>query len=181
MIQGIVYSKALALGAGVALLAAVSAAGWHLQAAAAAAEERGSDVRQARELRQSIARKAEFDDAHLEAARVRAAGHPVPLAAEGAWQEWTAALGPGWQVSVPEVRIHPACVVRLATARLVAPSVGDWPKVVAAVGEIERRPGFGVLEVELASGGDHHHRTMDTVRLVVAMGARRPAAETASP
>jgi hypothetical protein len=76
---------------------------------------------------------------------------------------------------------HPTYTVSKATARLIAPSVADWPRIVAAVGEIERRPGFGVLEIELASSGDRRRRAMETVRLVVAMSAARPAESPSSP
>jgi hypothetical protein len=175
MIRGVTYARGWALAAGAALAAAGGATAWLMRSSAAASSERSAQVRLAADLGQAIALKSAFDDAHLEEARNRARLHPVPLAGVGAWQAWAEALGAGWQISPPEVRRHASYAVSVAAVRLVAPAVSDWPRVLAAVEETERRPGFGVLEVELKSEGDQRHRSMQSMSLLVAMGARLPA------
>jgi hypothetical protein len=180
MIRGVTYARAWALAAGAALATAGGATAWLVRSSSRATSERVAQVRRADDLGRAIALKGAFDDAHLEEARNRARLHPVPLAVAGAWQGWAKSLGVGWQISRPEVRRHAAYAVSVATVRLVAPAVSDWPRVLAAVRETESRPGFGVLEVELRSEGDQRDRSMQSVSLVVGMGARLPA-EVGSP
>jgi hypothetical protein len=175
MRRGVVFARRWVLIAVVAWAAAAGATFWLVRSSAAATSERAAQFRSADELARAIARKGNFDQAHLDEARKLARLHPVPLAAVGSWRGWTEALGTGWQIAPPVVRQHAAYAVRVATVRLVAPTVGDWPRLLGAVRDTESRPGFAVLEVELQSEGDHQHRSMQTMRLVVGMGERVPA------
>jgi len=181
MVKGVSYSKPWALAALVGILAAASTGVWRAAVGADVARETEAENRRRRERLQAIAHLAPFDDGQLALARRRAHEHPARFAVDGDWDRWAAALGGDWQISPREIIAHPTYTVSKATARLIAPSVADWSRIVAAVGEIERRPGFGVLEIELASSGDRRRRAMETVRLVVAMGAARPADIPPSP
>ncbi len=140
MIRGVTYSRGWAAAAVAALAAAGGATAWLVRSSASAASERAVQVRLAAELGRAIALKGDCDNAHLDEARNRARLHPVPLAAAGAWQAWAEALGTGWQISRPEVRRHAAYAVSVATVRLVAPAVSDWPRLLAAVQQTESRP-----------------------------------------
>jgi len=181
MVKGVAYSKPWALAALVGILVAASAGVWRAAVRTDVTRETDAENRRRRERLQTIAHLAPFDDGQLALARRRAREHPARFAVDADWDRWVAGLGGDWQISPREIVIHPSYTVSKATARLIAPSVGDWSRIVAAVGEIERRPGFGVVEIELASSGDRRRRTMETVRLVVAMAAPRPAENISSP
>jgi hypothetical protein len=52
---------------------------------------------------------------------------------------------------------------------LKSPATTDWPQIVDAVKASESLPGVGIVGFEMKTSGDHEHRSVDFVRVVVAI------------
>jgi hypothetical protein len=62
-----------------------------------------------------------------------------------------------------------------------SPATTDWPDIVDAVKDLEDCPGVRIIEFEMKTSGDRERRSVDLVKIVVAIQTLRSAAIPAIP
>lgn len=172
MTRGVAYSRhALALGSaglGVAwamvlvhhLVAAVRTEHWRR-----AAELEGSLTKQ-------VAARSDYEDSKLDAQRARVGSFRSRLAPGNTWDSLVRLFGKGWTAEPGPSDVREGFSLQAGTFILVSPAASDWPQIVEAVEAAEQRTGVGIASFEMKSSGNAERRTVDLVKIVVAIHAR---------
>jgi hypothetical protein len=170
---GFKYSK-LHIAAAAAGTGAACAAVWlHIVLGGETVEERRRGQDSEGSLTAQIAAKSMYGNARLSALRDEVARSSAQLGGKGSWESLVGRLGNAWACETETVEGMDAYPVRYGTFRLASPAVADWSAIVEAVGNSEAIPGVGIAEIEMKSSGDRTRRSLDLVRIQVAVQTSR--------
>jgi hypothetical protein len=173
MIKGVQYSKALAGGAAASVIAACAMSWRHLELGASIARQRQRAAVAEAKLTSEIAARSMYEGESLEALRDQVGRSRIRLGDAGTWGRLVGQLGDGWAADSGATEDKAGYVIRYGTIRLLAPSIADWPRIVGAVKDSEAMRGVGIAEFEMRTSGDHDRRSLDLVRILVAVHSSR--------
>jgi hypothetical protein len=169
MIVGVAYSKPRA-ALSAAGLAAAFAMAWlqhHITG------ERHERLRQTTDLERNLANKiaamSDFEDRNRDELRAQVDKFRVQLGPEGAWNRLVRQFGKDWTVDAGPRDDMDGYSVQVGTFRLQSPVTSDWSKIVEAVKASEQLPGVGIVGFEMKTSGDREHRSVNFVRVEVAI------------
>ncbi len=172
MIRGVAYSRRLLVAALTAAGTAVALAALHLQLAAQTAERRLGGAALEAALAEKVAKMSDCRDADLLALRARVAEFRGRLGPRDTWERLVRLFGSRW-VPEPGIKADGAGYsVQPGAFLLSAPVPSDWPAIVELVGGAAQVPGVSVAGIEIRSGGDKERRSLDQVRIAVAIHTR---------
>ncbi len=172
MIRGFQYSLSLATLGGAALVA-MSAMTWlHFQLNAENHEQRQRATIAEANLSAQIAAKSMYERENLEALRERVGQLKIRLGTDGTWERVVGQFGPGWNSQLGTKDERGIYSIQYGTLEMVSPSPSDWPRIVEAVKASEAIPGVGIAELEMRASGGLGKRTLDVVRILVAVQTR---------
>jgi hypothetical protein len=173
MIKGVQYSKALAGCAAVSVIAACAMSWRHLELGADIAQQRRRAADAESKLTSEIAGKSMYEGESLDALRDQVGRTRIQLGDAGTWSRLVRQFGDGWSAESGPTEDKGGYEIRYGTIRLLAPSVADWPKIVEAVRDSEAMRGVGIAEFEMRTSGDRDRRSLDLVRILVAVQSSR--------
>jgi hypothetical protein len=173
MIRGIQYSRPLVAAGAVAVVASCTMIWLSLELNAKISEQRRRASSLEASLSGQIAAKSVYESEDLDALRDKVGRFRVRLGSEGTWERLVRQFGDGWTAeSGPKDDKNGYCI-QYGTFKLLSPAVADWPKIIEAVKDSEAIPGVGVAEIEMKSSGGHDRRSLDLVRILVAVQTSR--------
>ncbi len=135
---------------------------------------------QVSEINTQVSARAAFDSASLEALRTRVRDLRGRLGAADTWDRILVQLGKEWTGDLGKREDRGGYSAQEGSLVLRSPTTSDWPDILGAVGELERIPGVGVVGFEMSTSGDRAHRSVDLVRITVALHTARPLAAPTS-
>ena len=172
MIRGVQYSLPLA-AAGAAALVAVGSMMWlRLGLSSEIVEQRRLASVAETSLSSQIAAKSMYERERLEELREQIGRFRVRLGADGTWDSVVSRIGLGWYAEPGTRNERGTYSIQYGTLKLMSPTVADWPRVIEAVGESEAIPGVGIAEIEIKASGVRGQRTLELVRILVAVQTR---------
>jgi hypothetical protein len=177
---GMTYSKPIAATAITTLLAACGIA-WinsALKSDAEGRKRRASD-RDA-SLSAQVVERASYENFSLEALRDEIGRFRVQLGGEGTWENLARMFGERWKAEPGQQEDKDGYSIRFGTLRLSSPETGDWPGIMEAVRKCEATPGVGVTDIEIKTSGNRERRSMDLVRIAVAVETNRLGSKLAN-
>jgi hypothetical protein len=180
MIRGVQYSKPLAAGGAAAVIAASMLIWQHHELSANISEQRRRAEVAESNLESEVAAKSMYESEYLDALRDQMRRSRVQLGDEGTWGRLVRRLGDRWSAEPGQTDEKGGQSTRYGTMRLLSPTVTDWEKIVEAVTNSEETPGVGIAELEMKTSGSRDHRTLDLVRILVAIQTSRTG-ENSSP
>jgi hypothetical protein len=175
---GITYSKPMA-GTAIASLLAALAMAWAYSGLKSDAEGRRRRVsEQDASLASQLAERAPYENSNLEALRAEVGRFKIQLGREGTWDTLAAMVGERWTAEPGQHEDKEGYSIRYGSLSLLAPETGDWPTIVDVVRKCEATPGVEVSGIEIKTSGSRERRSMDLVRLAVAVETNRTIANT---
>ena len=123
-------------------------------------------------LASAIAGLHAFGDPELASLRARVTRFRNGLGSPDTWTRAVQLFGPSWNAEAGSRMEKAAYSVQPGVFYLAKPAVADWPSIVDAVGAAEGLPGVEVVAIEMRSSGDRERRTLDLVKVAVAVHAR---------
>jgi hypothetical protein len=180
MIRGVQYSRPAAIGAAAAAVA-VGAVTWqHHALGARILEQRARAAAVEERLNGEIAANSMYESDRLTALRDQVGRSRIRLGDAATWGRIAGRFGEGWTLETGAIDEKGDHSIQYGTIRLPSPSVADWPKIVEAVTDLEAIPGVGIAEFEMTSSGGRDRRSMDLVRILVAVHTRRTGSKPPS-
>jgi hypothetical protein len=173
MIRGIRYRRSLAIFGAAAVIAACASYRLRITLNAQIAERRLRASAQEASISRQIAEKIMYDDGRLRELRERVSRFRVTLGGEGTWDSLVRRLGNGWSAESGPMEDRGGYSVQYGTIKLLSHTVSEWPRIVEAVRDTEAMPGVGVAELEMKASGDRERRSLDLVRILVAVQTSR--------
>jgi hypothetical protein len=175
MKRGVVFSKAAAAAAlcGLGMAGAAEAAHRHL--ASQAGEALRSNQAAETALASAIGGLAAFGDSERASLRARVDRFRDGLGGGDSWSRLSRQFGERWAAEARPRERKSAYSIQTGSFYLNKPSLGDWPSIVDAVGAAEVLPGVEILAVEMRSSGDRDRRSLDLVKVAVAIHAHLAA------
>jgi hypothetical protein len=165
----------------VASVIAACAMSWrHLDLKANIAQQRRLAAVAEAKLTSEITAKSMYEGESLDALREQVGRSRVQLGDPGTWGRLVRQFGDGWTAESGPTEDRGGYVIRYGTVRLLAPSVTDWPRIVEAVKDSEAMRGVGIAEFEMRASGDRDRRSLDLVRILVAVQSSRTESTTAT-
>jgi hypothetical protein len=168
------------MGAAAAMIAACAMTWRHHGLAARISEERSRAATVEANLNAEIAANSMYDSTSLTALRDRVGRSRIRLGDEATWGRLAGRFGEGWTVEAGAADEKGEHSIQYGTIRLQSPSVADWPKIVEAVADLEAMPGVGIAELEMTSSGGRDRRSLDLVRILVAVHTKRSGSKSSS-
>jgi hypothetical protein len=176
MIRGVAYSRRHAVACAISVFAVLSAAIIHHHIE----RERFAGLAQIdfmeRDLTRQIASKSDCEQANLDALRTRAGRFRIRMGTEDCWDRLVRQFGKAWKTEVGTRDERGGYAVQVGAFQMRSPAATDWPDIVAAVKVLEDCPGVRIVEFEMTTSGDRERRSVDLVKIVVAMQMLRTAA-----
>jgi hypothetical protein len=172
MIRGVTYSDRL-LALCIAAVGAVCAMAWlrqHLEGDWLEQRRRAADLEGV--LSRQVTAMSDCDDSHLNALRALVDRFRGQLGTEDPWGRLVLLFGKDWTAEPGPRDQGAGYLTQIGTFVMLAPSVSDWPGIVDAVRSAEQLPGVGIAGLEMRSTGDRDHRSLETVKIVVAIRSR---------
>lgn len=181
MIRGVMFSRTqAALGAAGLAGALVMALVHH-----ALGERRSRWLQEAQERENEVAALIAAcggsDAASLEALRDRVRGFRTRLGPTDTWDRILAQLGAGWRGEPGSREDRGGYAFQEAALSLRSPTTSDWPEILGAVGALEHTPGVSVVGFEMDTSGDRLRRSVDRVKVTVALQTTRETPAPPSP
>lgn len=173
MIRGVQYSKPLAAGAAAVAIASSMLIWQHHELGAKISEQRRNAAIAESNLESEVAAKSMYESEYLNALRDQMSRSRVQLGDEGTWGRLVRRLGDRWSAEPGQMDGKGGQSIRYGTMRLLLPTVTDWAKIVEAVTNSEEIPGVGIAELEMKTSGSRDRRTLDLVRILIAIQTRR--------
>jgi hypothetical protein len=124
------------------------------------------------QLAATIAGMRAFSDLELATLRARVTRFRNGLGSPDSWSRAVRLFGAAWNSEAGQRTEKAAYSLQPGVFYLAKPAIADWPSVVEAVGAAEGLPGVEVVAVEMKSSGDRERRTLDLVKVAVAIHAR---------
>jgi len=180
MIKGVQYSKPLAAGGAAAVIAAFVAIWQHFELGANISEQGRSAAIAESNLRSEVAAKSMFESEDLKALRDRMSRSRIQFGDEGTWGRLVRRVGDRWSAEAGPTDDKGGTSTRYGTIRLLSPSVTDWARIVEAVTDSEETPGVGVAEFEMRTSGSRDRRSLDLVRILIAIQTSRVGENTSA-
>jgi hypothetical protein len=175
MIRGVSYSRwsaaVSAAGIGAALLAVLIHNHDVRSRSARLSEVAGRES----DLLAQIGAKSGFDQTSMDALRAKVNRFRVRLGPEGSWDRAVRLMGKAWAAFAEPRDDREGFSVQTGTFRLESPATDDWPQIVEAVKGLEQIPGVGVIGFEMRTSGDRERRSVDLVKVLVAVQTLRSA------
>lgn len=169
MTRGIAYTRGRAATAATGLAAALAIGLLYHHMGAARAGWRRENAELEGTLAAQIASLPRCESADVDALRTRVRSFRNRLGPPDAWDRLLARLGRDWKGS-PDPRQHRSgYALQAGSLELPSASTADWPAILDAVRTIEEAPGVGVVAFEMRTGGDRIRRSVDLVRVRVAL------------
>lgn len=176
MIRGVAYSKKLSVLCAIGIGAALTTvwiryqltSDW-LEQMSRAAESEGVLIKQ-------IATMSDYNDSNLRALRLQIGRFRGQLGQEDLWKCLVLQFGKDWTSKVGPKEERTGYSFQIGTFIRVSPSASDWPRIVEVVKAAEHIPGVGIAGFEMKSSGDREHRSVDVVKVVLAIRSRQPGA-----
>lgn len=175
MIRGIEYSKPLAAACATAIIASCTMAWLRVGLNAKISEQRRRASTLESNLTGQMEAKSEYDDENLNALRERVGRLRTQLGPDGTWERVAGQFGDGWKSEPGPSDDKNGYSVRYGTFKLLSPAVTDWAKIVEAVRNSEAIPGVAIAEFEMKTSGGRDRRSLDLVRILVAVRTSRSA------
>ena len=179
MIRGLVFSRVLA-AASSAAIAAACAMFWtlaELQSKNSEHQRRASGIEAG--LSAQIAAKSEFERDRLEALRIRVGLFRVHLGTANTWDRLVKRFGAGWTIEAGPSEDRNGCSVQYGVFSLKSPELSDWPGIIEILKDSEGLPGVGIVEFEMKTSGNLERRSLDLVRIHVAVQTGRKGSDLA--
>lgn len=173
MIRGVQYSLPFA-AVGVAALAATGSMIWlrfDLEARIAGQRRRASIAEAS--LSSQIAAKSMYERECLETLHSQVSRFRERLGTDGTWERAVGQFGSGWNAELGARDDRSGYSIQYGTLRLISPTLADWPRIIGAVRDSEAIPGVGIAEIEMKASGSRGQRTLDLVRILLAIKTRR--------
>jgi len=175
MTRGVAYSRRYAALSLVALGAAFAMAWLHHHVNGEKIEQRRGAAAFEADLGRRIAARSDCDDPSLRGLRARVGRFREELGPEDAWERLVVKFGRGWTAEAGSRDEKDGYTFQAGTLLLLSSAPSDWPAIVEAVGVAEQLPGVGFSGFEMKSSGDTEHRSLDLVKIVVAIHSRKGA------
>ncbi len=179
MIKGLAFSTGLAAASSTAI-AAACVMFWtrtELQSKATEHQRRNSDIESG--LSAEIAAKSEFESDRLKSLKSRAGLLRVHLGAADTWDRLVKRFGAGWTVEAGPKDERSGCTFQYGSFTLKSPVLADWPGIIETLKDSERLPGVGIAEIEMKTSGNLERRSLDSVRILVAVQTGRKGSDLA--
>jgi len=173
MIKGVKYSKRLSVASAACVGAACAMALLHQHVASKRFEHTRRAADLAGALSKQIASKSDFEDSNLNALRARVNRFRGQLGPEDAWERLVRQFGEGWTAEVGPRVSKGGYSFQNGSFVLPSPMASDWPRIVEAIKAAEHLPGVGIAKIEMKTSGKLEPRSIDIVRIVVAIHSRR--------
>jgi hypothetical protein len=170
--RGVAFSRPLLVAAlaGVGAAAAMAALHRHL---VGEADERRRDGEQAQAaLASAIAGMYDCGDPDLAALRARVARFRGGLGSEDSWARLARQFGARWNAEEGVSDAKAGYSIQPGVFFLASPAPSDWPTILETVGAAESQPGVEIVAIEMKSSGDKERRSLDLVKIAVAIHAR---------
>jgi hypothetical protein len=181
MNRGVKFSKPLASAAAAAMVAACALSWAQIEKRAEISDQSRRGSARETELSSQIAERSEFDDSSLGRLRKRADQFRGRLGSAGTWERAVNRLGAAWLVASVRQEDRLGCKVQTGTFSLSSTSVGIWPDIVSAVGDLETIPGVGVVKFEMRTSGNVDRRSLDIARIILVVRTSSSTAALHSP
>jgi hypothetical protein len=173
MIRGVAFSKwrvaAFAAGIGSASTAALLYHRDGINRSERLAEIAG----QQSDLVAKIAVKSSFEQSALDALRNKVNRFRLDLGPEGSWDRAVRLLGKAWAANAGTRDEREGYSVQKGSFSLQSPATNDWPQIIEAVKSLGQIPGVCIIGFEMKTGGDRVRRSVDLVKIVVAVQTLR--------
>jgi hypothetical protein len=124
-------------------------------------------------LSRQIAARSDCRDSDLDELRARVGTFRDQLGPEDAWEHLVRQFGNGWTAEARPRDDRDGYSFQIGTFVKLSPATSDWPAIVELVKTAEHIPGVGIAGFEMKSSGSRERRTVDLVRIVVAIHSRR--------
>jgi hypothetical protein len=96
------------------------------------------------------------------------------LGTEDLWARLVLLFGKDWSAEPGAKEQRTGYSTQTGTFVRLAPKAADWPRIVDVVRSAEQLPGVGIAWLEMRSSGDREHRSLDVVKIAVAINCRLP-------
>jgi hypothetical protein len=180
MKRGISYTKSFAIASATATLASCAVLWMHASINARILEQRRSALEIDSRVSAQIAAKSEFNGERLKDLRAKVNNIRIHLGAEGTWERITREIEKTWIIEGGLIDERGGYSIQYRNLKLRRPLVADWPNVVQTVKDLEALPGVSVAELEIRTSGGRDGRSMDLVRIQLALQKRRTITKLAS-
>ena len=172
MTEGTTFSKRYVALCSVAIGVAILMA-WLCQETAANRKAKLSNASgDEREISRQIAARSAFADSDLAALRLHVDRFQVLLGPEDQLATVVRGFGSSWDAESNSTEERNGFSVHIETFRKLAPRIADWSKAIDLLGELELLPGVGIARFEMRTIGDHSHRSVDFLKVVVEIHSR---------
>jgi hypothetical protein len=172
MIRGVSFSRVLAAAGSAAIVAACATLWLRLEVNSEDLEHRRLASGLEASLSAQISAKAVYDDARLEAMRSRVGRFRLQLGTNDTWDRLVRGFGEGWKAEVGPRDERNGFSIQYGVFRLKSPALADWPEIVERLKDSEALPGVGIVEFEMKTSGSREQRSLDMVRILVAVQTR---------
>jgi len=125
-------------------------------------------------INKQVAAMSDCDDPHLNALRMLAGRLRGQLGTDDAWGRLVLLFGRDWTAEAGPKEQRAGYSTQTGSFVRLAPSPSDWPGVVNVVRSAEQLPGVGIAGIEMRSSGDRERRSLDIVKIAVAIHCRLP-------
>lgn len=181
MIRGVIFSKSRAAASSTGMAAAFAMV-WLQHHSSGISHEH---FRRNAELELNLVGQIEtlsgFEDRDLEALRAQVSKFRVQLGPEDEWERLVSQLGRDWNAILGQMADKDGYTTKVGTFRLLSPVTSDWPRIIDAIGVLEQIPGSGIVGFQMKTSGDQLHRSVDLVRIDVAIQSFRPSQNPLKP
>jgi hypothetical protein len=181
VIRGVAFKNWRATACVAAVGSALLAALIHHHVARLRSEVLAQLADRERDLTRQVAERSGFEQADLDALRARVGKFRIQLGPVDSWERLARQFGKAWMAENGTRDDRDGYSVQDGTFQLQSPATTDWPEIVSAVKAAEDLPGVRIIGFEMRTSGDHERRSVDIVKVVVAIQTLRSAAASAFP
>jgi hypothetical protein len=128
-------------------------------------------------LTRQVTALSDFGDADLVALRSKSNAYQSRLGSEGIWSELEKNYGGSWSIESGAKHENGGSLNQTGILTKISPTVGDWQTAVDTLGTLEHLPGVAIARFEMKTSGDLEHRSVDMLKIVIAINAHRTPSE----
>jgi hypothetical protein len=127
-----------------------------------------------RDLASQIGARSGCDQADLDALRDRVGRFRIQLGPSDSWNRLAVQFGKGWKAEGTARDDWKGYSVQEGELRMRSPDTSDWPAILETVKALECTTGVRITGFEMRTSGEHERRSVDLVRIAVAIQMQRP-------
>lgn len=181
MTRGVRFSRWSAVFCGAGIIAVLSSAMIRHHVVRSRIADRSQFEISEQDLKTQITAKSGCDLADLIALRSIVGRFRVQLGPSDSWDRLSVQFGKEWSAEGISRDDWDGYSVQVGALRMRSPATSDWPDIIEAVRTLEGTPGVRITGFEMKTSGEHERRSVDLVRIAVAIQMARPAAISTTP